>query len=91
LALLFRYSLRNQLQKLEFRYSYSAKKNSSADNKKISSFKTLKLESQNQGRNEGGTKGHNDPGAESPGAPKSSNNVARTFFRKVHLIPKDFV
>jgi len=40
-----------------------------------------------QGRNEGE---NISPGAESlRGLPKSSNNVASTFFNTVHLLPKD--
>jgi len=55
----------------------------------------------NQGRNEGGGKGRNSPGAEpfwsaellrgrrmTAGAPESPNNVTRTFFNAVHLLPK---
>jgi len=34
-------------------------------------------------------RGHDAPGAESLGAPKSPNNVASTFFNKVHLLLKD--
>jgi len=44
------------------------------------------------GRSEWGQGGHNSPGAESlRGLPKSSNNVASTFFNAADLLPKGLI